>query len=41
MILILANNHCMQEIILKIRRFQRGLSKSLKKVRQDYENGQD
>ena len=26
------NRHCMQEILLKIRHFKRGLSKSLKKV---------
>ena len=28
---ITQNNHCMQEIILKIRYFERGLSKSVKK----------
>ena len=30
--LVTQNSHCMQEILLKIRYFERGLSKSLKKV---------
>ena len=29
---ILINSHCRQEIILKVRYFERGLSKSLEKV---------